>query len=195
MSLATPPSFSGRPQPLRWTGGEFDRASESGVFDHRRVELINGDILEMPPMNDPHAQVIQLGTYLLPRVFPPDRCTVRVQCPIRLGESRPFPDFAVVAGTPRQVVHHPTTAMLIVEVSDTTLEFDQVDKAALYAMHGIPEYWIVDINGRRLEVRRKPVGIGTKAAKYDQVQIFGETQKVSPVSAPDALIVVGELLP
>jgi Uma2 family endonuclease len=194
MSLATPPSF-GRPQPLRWTGREFDRASESGVFGDRHVELINGEILEIPPMNDPHAQSVRLANYALLKPFPPDRATISIQCPMRLGESRPLPDLVVVAGTPRQVVGHPTTAMLIVEVSDTTLEFDQVDKSQLYAMHGIPEYWIIDINGRRVEVRRKPIGIGSKTAKYDELQLYADTQSISPLSAPDAMIAVAELLP
>src|SRR5258708_158074 len=128
MSIVSLSQSNGRPPRHRWTGSEFDRAAASGLFDGQRVELIDGDILEMSPMNDPHAQAIQLMTYALMEVFPPTRATVRVQCPMRLGESRPFPDFAVVEGTPREVVSHPTSALLVIEVNDTTLHFDRNEK-------------------------------------------------------------------
>src|SRR5258708_5800125 len=100
MSMTMMPVAPGRPPKHRWTGKEFDQVTETGVFDGRRLELINGDLLEMPPMNDPHAQAVQLGTYALMQLFPPPSTTVRVQLPMRLGESRPLPDFVIVLGTP-----------------------------------------------------------------------------------------------
>jgi Uma2 family endonuclease len=146
------------PRPKRWTGAEYDRAVEMGLFDHQRLELIQGEVLEMSPMNDPHAQGITLVHYALLRVFPAERFTVRVQCPMRLGaDSRPEPDLAVVSGGPREQTGHPTSALLIVEISDTTLDFDRSQKALLYARHGIGEYWIVNLAERRVEVRRDPV--------------------------------------
>ena len=99
-----------------WTGAEFDRLAEQGMFDGQRVELIDGEILEMPPMNDPHAQSVQLGNYALPAIFPATTATIRVQLPMRLGESRPFPDLVVAEGTPREVNRHPETALLVVEM-------------------------------------------------------------------------------
>ena len=95
-------SISCRPRRLHWTGCRFDRAIEVGIFDHHRVELIDGEIRAALPMTDRHAQAIRLATYVLIEVFGPSSETVQVQCPMRLGEARPLPDFAVVAGTPRQ---------------------------------------------------------------------------------------------
>src|ERR1700678_4008818 len=100
----------GRPPRYRWSGEEFDLACETGVFGTKRVELINGELLEIPPMNDPHAMGVRLADYALRPIFPPSTTTISIQCPMRLGESRPFPDLVVVKGTPRQVTRHPTTA-------------------------------------------------------------------------------------
>ena len=99
----------GRPR-RRWTGSEFDRLDELGLFKNQRVELIDGEILEMPPMNDPHAQTIRLATYALMTIFRSTNATISVQCPMRLGDSRPLPDLVVVSGTPREVIRHPETA-------------------------------------------------------------------------------------
>jgi Uma2 family endonuclease len=195
MSAVTSQTPSGRPPRLRWTGEEFDYASEAGVFDSRRVELIDGDILEMLPMNDPHGYSVQLGTYLLIRLFSPDKFTVRVQLPLRLGDSRPLPDFAVVIGSPAENDQHPRSALLIIEVSDTTLEFDQTEKAQLYAAHGVPDYWIADLNAKRIEVRRKPVvGEGGKAS-YSEFLTVSQDQMLSPLAAPDLSIRVKNLVP
>jgi Uma2 family endonuclease len=186
---------AGRPPRFRWSGEEFDLACETGVFGNKRVELINGELLEVPPMNDPHAQAIQLANYALLPIFPPSTHTIRIQCPMRLGQSRPFPDLVVVNGTPRQVVKHPTTALLVIEVSDTTLEFDQIDKALLYAAHGLAEYWIINIVGGYVEVRRKPSRGRSAKMRYKTPQIFGPNDTVSPLAAPGAMIKIADLLP
>jgi Uma2 family endonuclease len=179
----------------RWSGSEFDRASETGVFDGHRVELINGEILELPEMNDPHAQAVQLATYALLPVFPPTSATVRCQLPMRLGESRPLPDLVVVAGTPRQVAQHPTTALLVIEVSDSTLAFDRGEQADLYASNAIADYWIINVQDRCLEVFRKPVVDAAGIGHYSERLVFAPTQTVSPLAAPQQLIAVADLLP
>lgn len=195
MSTIIASGASHGPPPLRWTGAEFDRAVEMGLFDGKRVELMSGEILEMPPMNDPHAQAIQLGNYALLAIFPPTLATLRVQCPMRLGEFRPIPDFVIVAGTPRQIVEHPTSAFLVVEVSDSSLEYDRLDKARLYARHGIPEYWIVNLNARSLEVRREPIGAELGDPHYAQLRVYSMEQSVAPLAAPQAQVKVADLLP
>ena len=192
MLPATPTLSRGRPARLRWTGEEFDRASESGAFDGHRVELIEGDILEMLPMNDPHAYAVQIGNYTLIKLFPPTRFTVRVQLPLRLGDSRPLPDFAIIAGPPLSNQQHPTSALLVIEVSDTTLEFDQVEKARLYASHGIPEYWIADLNARRIEVRRSPVKGAD--ARYTEIFVVAQGETVSPLASPELSLKVQDLI-
>ncbi|HZL37587.1 MAG TPA: Uma2 family endonuclease [Tepidisphaeraceae bacterium] len=195
MSTAIASPVFQRPPPLRWTGTDFDRADAMGLFDGKRVELMDGEILEMPSMNDPHAQAIQLGTYALLGIFPPTHATLRVQCPMRLGEFRPIPDFVVVAGIPRQVVEHPTSALLIVEISDSSLEYDRGAKARLYAAHGIPDYWIVNLNGRCVEVRRNPIGADIGDPHYSHLQVHSLEQSLAPLAAPQTQLKVADLLP
>ncbi|HZL35667.1 MAG TPA: Uma2 family endonuclease [Tepidisphaeraceae bacterium] len=192
--IAIPPA-SVRPHPLRWTGEAFDRADESGAFDGRRVELMNGEILEFPPMNDPHAQAIRLGDYALREIFPPDRVTISVQCPMRLGEARPMPDFVVVAGTLRQIVQHPTAALLVIKVSDSSLEYDRTEKAQLYAAHGIADYWIINLNGRCLEVHRNPVRAESGQWQYGELRVYSGAQTAAPLAAPQVELKVADLLP
>ncbi|HZL36923.1 MAG TPA: Uma2 family endonuclease [Tepidisphaeraceae bacterium] len=184
-----------RPPPLRWNGADFDRADDMGLFDGKRVELMDGEILEMPPMNDPHAQAVRLCNYALLAVFPPSRATISIQCPMRLGDARPLPDLVIVAGTPRQVVEHPTSALLIVEISDTSLEYDRGVKSRLYAAHDIPEYWIVNLNGRCLEVRRQPIGADIGDPHYAHLQVHSIEQSLAPLAAPQTQLKVADLLP
>lgn len=189
------PTLHPGPAWYRWKGDDFDRLVEDGFFDRQRVELVNGVIVELPPMNDPHGHAVRLTNYALLEVFPPTRATVSVQCPMRLGESRPFPDLAVIAGTPRQVARHPESALLVLEVSDTTLEYDRQEKGPLYATHFIQDYWIVNLNGRCVEVHRNPIGADSGDPRYAQVQVYSETDSIAPLSAPQHLIRVADLLP
>jgi Uma2 family endonuclease len=128
-------------------------------------------------------------------LFSPDRFTVRVQLPIILDESRPLPDFVVLNGPPRENLRNPSTAMLIIAVSDTTLEYDQVDKGELYAKNGIPEYWIVNLSARCLEVRRRPESLEQKGAHYSEIKIYADDQSLAPLGAADCIVAVADLLP
>ena len=104
-----------------------------------------------------HSTAIDLVADVLRRSFGPDGF-VRVQVPLDLGaHSRPKPDVSVVRGVPRDYSHrHPTTALLVVEVSDTTLAYDRRDKASLYARAAVPEYWVLNLIDGLLEIRREP---------------------------------------
>jgi Uma2 family endonuclease len=108
-----------------------------------------------------------------------------------------MPDLAVVAGRPGNHPNHPTSAALVVEVSDTTHDTDITEKAERYATAGIADYWVLDLNSRRLLVFRDPVplpaGLGVTA--YRTHLTFGPTDRVSPLAAPVASILVGDLLP
>jgi len=168
---------------------------EKGWFDGQRLELINGEILELPPMNDPHAQAVRLANYVLLSIFPPTSATISIQCPMRLGESRPFPDLVVVAGTPREVARHPETALLVIEVSDTSLEFDRTEKSKLYAMHGLPEYWIINLKGRCVEMYRSPLATDSADPRYGEIRVVAENETLSPIASPQAQIRVADLLP
>ena len=95
----------------------------------------------------------------------------------------------MIAGTSRGSSGHPTTADLVVEVADSSLDFDTNEKRLLYARAGIREYWVVDINGRRLLVYRDPQG-----GDYATQQTFGPAESVSPLAVPSATVRVADML-
>ena len=107
-----------------------------------------------------------------------------------------MPDIAVVAGGPRDfTATHPTTAGLVVEVSDTTLALDLAEKAELYATAGVSDYWVLDLTGRRLLVFRDPAPVAAGGAAYRTHLTLGPTDTVSPLAASSAVIAVADLLP
>src|SRR5262245_47836795 len=151
--------------------------------------LIDGVILEEGPMNPPHAITLELVGEAI-RVAFGAGWRFRSQSPLVLGQDLdPEPDFAVIAGTPRGSSGHPTTANLVVEVADSSLDFDVNQKRLLYARAGIREYWVVDVNGRRLLVYRDP-----QAGDYAAQQALGPADAVSPLAAPTAVVRVADLL-
>ena len=193
-TLTPPPrtavSVSKPPTAKLWTVEEFHRLGELGIFEGRRAMLIHGSILEEGPMNPPHAIAIELVADALRSIFG-SGWRMRIQMPILLGrEIDPEPDFAFVRGSARGTTIHPTTAALIVEVSDTSLKYDTTEKAVLYATAGIPEYWVLDLNARQLHVYRQPVdGVYTTAFA---VPAEGT---VVPSAVPDGSITIADLLP
>src|SRR5882724_3672360 len=146
----------------RWTFKEFSRLAELGFFRRQRVELVGGRIVQMAPQLDVHAAVFALAQRAADAAFG-DRFWIRAQLPLQLGKwSAPEPDIAVVPGSPRDYIGtgQPTSALLIVEVSDSTLLYDRDDrdkKAGLYAKFGIADYWIINLIERQLEIHRDPV--------------------------------------
>jgi Uma2 family endonuclease len=190
VSLPSPRPTPSGPRPLRWTCAEFHRFGDMGVFEGRRAMLIDGVILEEGPMNPPHAITLELVEEVLRTAFGTG-WRFRSQSPLVLGQDLdPEPDFAVMAGTPRGSAGHPTTAELIVEVADSSLAFDTNEKRLVYARAGIRDYWVVDINGRRLLVYRDP-----QAGDYATQQALDPADTVSPLAAPTAAVRVADLLP
>jgi len=188
-----------RPKRRRWTLEEYDRMADLGLFQGQRVELIGGEIIQMPPRKNEHAIATGLAEEAGEAAFGPD-VWIRIQMPLHLqGFSAPEPDLAVVPGRPRDYAKtgHPTTALLVVEISDTTLPFDRRFKASLYATAGIADYWIVNLDDRQLEVYRSPAadprqkyGFG-----YADRSILDVDEYALPLAAPAARIAVGDLLP
>lgn len=187
------------PRVRRISRAEYYQMADLGMFQDQRVELIDGEIIEMPAHRDVHVAGILLATESQGRAFGRGFC-VRVQVPISIVDtSDPEPDVAIVPGTARDYVGkgHPTTALLVVEISDTTLQYDRGDKASLYARAGIADYWIVNIEDRQLEVLRNPVADPSKRFGYGyaDVTLLHEGQTISPLAAPSAVIRVADLLP
>ena len=186
-----------KPCRQRWTVEEYERLAEQGFFTNRRVELVMGEIVQMPAMRNYHAVALSLVRDALAAAFGDDHW-IRSQMPLRLGKrSQPEPDAAVVPGQPRDYQAHPTTALLVVEISDTSLAYDRNRKAMLYATAGIPEYWIVNLVHRQLEVFRAPTILPNRKrrSRYHDTVMLDATRSVSPLAMPDAVVHVADLLP
>jgi Uma2 family endonuclease len=143
------------PTPRRWTREEYYRMGDLGFFHGQRVELIEGEIMVLSPQNWPHTLTVARVGEALHRVLGTG-FWVRMQFPLNLSTSDPEPDVSVAAGRIEDYSDHPTTAVLIVEVSDSSLSYDRNRKASLYARAGIADYWIVNLVNHQLEVRRDP---------------------------------------
>ncbi len=184
----------------RWTREEFFQMLDLGWFQGRRVALIDGEVLEMPAQKDYHGAAVTLTMDALRLAFGPG-FWVRNQMSLDLSpRSVPDPDLAVVPGSPRGVTATsttPTSALLVVEVAETTLAYDRNHKGSLYAAGGIADYWIVNLVQRQLEVYRDPVADSTQlfGYRYNSRTILDPPDEVSPLAAPQASITVADLLP
>ncbi len=191
-----PPPVSTGPTRHVWTVAEFHTVNSTGVWAGRRPVLLRGVVWEQGPMNPPHALGVELLVEALRAVFTVG-WRVRMQLPLVLGlDTDPFPDVAVVPGSPRDfATRHPTTAALVVEVSDTTLALDLTVKAELYAASGIADYWVLDLNARTLHVLRDPRPVAAGGHSYRDVRVLGPADSVAPLAAPAGLVAVADLLP
>ena len=169
-----------------------------GLFDRQHVELIEGYIIDMSPMGSEHATAVALTATALEHAFGPGYF-VRWQMPFGVGEiSEPEPDVAVVTGGIRDyTAEHPRSAVLLVEVADSSLSYDRMEKASLYAKAGVLDYWILNLIDQQLEVYRHPVldseapyGFG-----YADRAVFTAAERVTPLALPSSTIVVADLLP
>ena len=183
----------------RWTRAEYDRLIALGLLhEDEGVELVGGELVCEEPQAARHAAAVLLVAEALRRAFGAG-WQVRIQMPIALGsDSEPEPDVAVVEGGPGDFFDtHPTGAPLVVEVAISSLGFDREEKASLYAQSGVPDSWILDVDGRRMEVRRNP-RIDREAPsgwRHSAVQELGPDDQIFPLSARGAAIGVAALLP
>jgi Uma2 family endonuclease len=199
---AVPPSPVTRvtaPRHRRWTKAEYYKMWELGWFEGERVELLDGQVVQLPNPGPAHCVSADNVAEGLKAVFPRDRFWVRMQGALDLGlDVELRPDVAVADGPKASFGgHFPTTALLVVEVSDATLSFDRGRKASIYARADIADYWVVNVNERQLEIRRRPVPDPAAPAgyRYDDVTTLGEADSASPLAAPQAAIRVAYLLP
>lgn len=174
-------------RPLR--RAEYEQMVERGVFEDERVELLHGVLVSMSPQHAPHAEVlVRLNELLVPAVA--GRARVRVQLPLAVSEdSEPEPDLAVVAPGDQSRAH-PASALLVIEVADTSLRKDRRAKGPVYAAAAVPEYWIVNLVERVIEVHRQP-GSG----RYQAVSRHGRGEQVALVAFPDVRLPVDAILP
>jgi len=187
----------GEPHLRRWSKAEYYQAADLGWFHGQRVELIDGEVVQMAPQKDQHATAVTLVDYAL-RVIFAKGYVIRVQAPMNAAQkSEPEPDILVVRGTARSVDRHPTQALLIVEISETTLRYDRQRKSSLYASCGVLDYWIVNLLDRQLEIRRSPVADSRKEFGHDyaDLSVYRPAEMISPLAKPRSKIKVADLLP
>jgi Uma2 family endonuclease len=191
------PVPSGPPRNMLWTVDQFHYLGDLGMFEGRRAMLIDGVIVEEGPMNPPHAIAATKTEDTIRDAFGRGY-HVRVAKPLVLGQATdPEPDVAVVVGKAGDYTAHPTTAALVVEVSDSSLRYDTTVKVGVYAAGGIAEYWVVDVNGRQLLVYRDPQPDATQphGHTFSTQLTLGPNDTVSPLAAPTVTIRVADLLP
>jgi Uma2 family endonuclease len=168
----------------RFTADEYHQMAKAGVLrDDDRVELIEGEIVDMTPIGSRHGAVVDRLTHTLVRGCG-DRAIVRIQGSIRLGpHSEPQPD--VVLLTPRPdfyeaAVPGPESVLLLIEVADASLLYDRTVKLPLYARAGVREVWLVDLVGNHVEVHGDPAPDG-----YRRSETLGPGGRLVPTAFPE----------
>ena len=180
-----------------WTRAEYDELVARGTFrPDERLELLDGALVVREPQGSRHVVAIELALGALQAAFG-SGWRVRVQLPVALDEgSEPEPDLSVVAGDPRlSSAMHPANPALIVEVAETSVGFDRDLKGSLYARAGVPDFWIVNLAGERLEVYREPLAAPRArfGHRYSRRRLLVAGDTVGALSAP--LVPIADLLP
>lgn len=179
----------------RFTSDEYYQLVELGFFEGHRVELIEGEIIAMPPMGSLHATTLTLALQALQQLFVAGY-VVRSQMPLHLdNDSEPEPDIAVVVGSPSDyAASHPSAAVLAVEITVTTLPYDRDVKGPLYARAGIPDFWLIDVPGRRVTVFRHPRQDATSATgwAYGESGLYLPGDRITPLEKPNSRIAVSD---
>ena len=178
----------------RFTPAEFLALAEVGILTSSdRVELLEGVIIEMAPIGDPHAGTVDIYTEMLPSRVD-RRALLRVQGPLALDElSRLYPDLMLLRRREDYYRLSPPTpedVLLLIEVADSSVEYDRNEKLSRYANAGIPEVWITVLPERIIEVHTEPSG-----GRYTHTRIFAPGDTITPGCFPDIALPVGEILP
>ena len=177
----------------RFTVDEYLAMEVAGILhEDDRVELIDGEIIIMPPIGDPHeVSTDWLNRLLLPPLI--NRAIVRVQGAIRLNSrSAPQPDIAVLRERPLHEVgpYFPPDVHLVIEVSDSTLAYDRGPKLARYAAAGIPEVWVANLRAQEVTAYADPTG-----SEYATVRTYRAGESISPRAFPDVVLAVADFMP
>jgi Uma2 family endonuclease len=160
-----------------FTVAEYERMGRAGIFSpEARVELVCGEIIEMSPVGERHAACVDFLTQLITLRLRRG-AIVRVQNPIQLNDySEPQPDIAVLKRRDdfyRHAHPRPEDVLVVIEVSDSTLEYDRKVKIPLYAAAGIPEAWLVNLPEERIEIYSDPAG-----GEYQTVRSYARRRRL-----------------
>ena len=190
------PALAEGPSPRLFTVDEYYKMAEVGILrPDEKVQLIEGKIFQMPPGGPDHSSSVDwIAELFRDRVGP--RVRIRVQSPIDLAErAHPEPDVALLrrpATTGRAYrLAHPTgdDLFLTIEVADSSLRLDLGEKALMYALHGVADLWVVDLQGEHVVVHRDPTPDG-----YASIRTLARGEIVSPLAFPDVTFTVDEIL-
>jgi Uma2 family endonuclease len=184
------------PSRKRWTRAECARLEAAGLLDQEHLELVEGELIDKMGKNRPHVNALVRMQVWLHKVF--GETLVNPEAPIDVSPednptNEPQPDIIVLK---RDISYFesakpgPQDLDLVVEVFDTSLNFDLTVKAALYARAGIADYWVLDVPGRRLIVHRQP-----QSGRYASIMVYNEHEAVAPLAAPHAMFKVTDALP
>jgi Uma2 family endonuclease len=177
----------------RWTLEDYHLLGRFGILgEDERVELIDGEIVQMSPIGDRHVAGVAKAQAPFGRRVP-EACIVTVQSPLRLEQRyEPMPDVVVLKPRADFYVHgiRPDDVLLVIEVADSSVAYDRGAKALIYARALIPEYWVSDLVEDVLVVQREPTAEG-----YASIQVLKRGQKIAPLAFADWEIAVEEILP
>jgi Uma2 family endonuclease len=192
----SPPAVQYPPR-KRWTRAECDRLEALGIFDQQHLELIEGELIDRKmSKNRPHVNAAAWLIGWLIQTF--GAGLVNAEAPIDVAPednptNEPVPDLIVLRGSYsefRSASPQPRDLDLVVEIADTSLQFDLTVKAPIYARAGIVEYWILDVASQRLIVHRDP-----QDGQYASVIVYGRDESVSPLAAPNSSFLIRSVFP
>ena len=181
-------------EPYRFTIAQYFAIAEAGILkEGERVELIDGVIVTMSPMGNPHRATVNRLTRMMVGVVG-TRAIVQIQCPITLDDrTMPEPDLALLrerADFYESEDTYPDDVLLVIEVADASVDYDRREKLPRYAQAGIPEVWITVLPERIIEAHSEPVdGVYTRNLIYVPGDI------ISPSALPDIELAVSDILP
>lgn len=179
-------------RPHRFSVDEYHKMGEAGILcEDDRVELIEGELIDMPPIGSNHAgEVIRLIALLSAALA--GRALVSSQNPIRLGQhSEPQPDITILRrrGDFYRTAHpQPDDVLLVIEIADTTVRYDREVKIPLYARYGIPEVWLIDLQTSSVEVYLQPSSDG-----YRHVFRPAKDERLALSLLPDVSLAIADL--
>jgi Uma2 family endonuclease len=185
--------------PKRFTLDEYHRLIKLGFLtEEHRIEFIRGELIQMTAKGTPHTVSSSIFCRLLDRILG-DQAVIRGQDPITISNnSEPEPDIVVARGKDEDYLPHhpyPEDILLVVEISDSTLIYDQTTKLKLYAEAGINNYWIVNLNARQLECYHQPYTDGQGELGYLSKQVFLSEQSVKIPYFEDCLLDLSRIFP
>ncbi len=192
-SAPAPDSY---PQRKLWTREECDALNNAGLLDYDNLELIEGELIRKVSKTPRHGNTMKLIQRWLITVFGFDYIHSEFPIDVALPDiaaNQPEPDLTVLRRPFTELGHgapQPSDRWLAIEVSVSTLRFDLTVKAALYARAGIPEYWVLDVSGRRLIAHRAP-----SEGVYTSIEAYSEEESISPLSAPAHSLQIATLFP